>query len=211
LQPNGAAIVSIGGDKEINAMAVYPAGGLAGRPLLIAAHGNGGSGPREIEGWISLASQHRFTVVCPTFLSAHEAMYLPSDQIYFGNCLHWIENHLQYDKKNVFMTGFSGGGAPVWYLGVNRADFFKGLFLQSGNFDGDQYYTFHISDWKDKPIRLIWGSQDTSSIIEQNRQAIQALESAGLRDFSTQIVPGAHHQPHHDLVVAWMEQHSSGD
>ena len=204
LQPNGVAVITIGERKIINEMAIYPSGGIAGRPLLIAAHGNGGSGPKEITGWLALAKRHNFTIVCPTFLSSVHWMYLPEDAPYFKDCQHWIEGNLQYDKSNVYMTGFSGG-YPVWYLATTRPDFFKGLFLQSGNFAGE-YYNPNLSGWASKPIRLVWGTEDLPSVMVQNKQAADLLQSEHFTNFSTEIIPGAHHQPHHDLVITWMEQ-----
>ena len=206
VQPDGVLIVHIGERKTVNEMAVSPQGGIADRPLLIAAHGGGGSGPQEIEGWLDLAKKHNFTVVCPTFLSGMtHSMYIPMDVPYFKDCLHWIENNLQYDKSNVYMTGFSGGGFPVWYLATTRPDFFKGLFLQSGNFAG-QYYGLDIDRWYDKPIKLIWGSEDLPDIPVQNQQAIDLLKSEHCKNYSSEVIPGGHHEEHPDLFVAWMEQ-----
>jgi len=206
IQPNGVAIITIGDRRSVNEMAVYPANGIADRPLLVAAHGNGGSGPAEIKGWLDLAKQHNFTIVCPTFLSAVSSIHVPEDVPYFKDCLHWMENNLQYDKSNVYMTGFSGGGFAVWYLGATRPDFFRGLFLQSGNFAGDQYYDFNTSGWADKPIHVIYGSEDSPTVMAQNKQVVDLLQSKGFNNFSVEVIPGAHHEPHHDLVVKWMEQ-----
>jgi poly(3-hydroxybutyrate) depolymerase len=187
-------------------MAVYPPGGIANRPLLMAAHGGGGCGPKEIAGWLDLAKRHNFTIACPTFLSGMtNSMYVPMDVPYFKNCLQWVESNLKYDKANVYMTGFSGGGYPVWYLGTTRPDFFRGLFLQSGNFAGDQCYNFDVSRWIDKPIRLVWGAEDSPTVIAQNKQVAALLQSKDLKNFSVEVLAGAHHQPHHDLVVTWME------
>ena len=205
VQPNGVVIVNIGGRKTVNEMAVYPQGGIADRPLLVMAHGNGGSGPREIEGWLDLAKRHQFTIVCPTFLSAVHVMHIPDDVPYFKDCLHWIEDNLQYDKNNVYMSGVSGGGFAVWYLGTTRPDFFKGLFLQSSNFAG-QNYDLDISRWYDKPIKLIWGSQDLPDIPVQNQQAVDLLKSEHCKNYSTEVIPGGHHGEHPDLAVTWMEQ-----
>jgi poly(3-hydroxybutyrate) depolymerase len=169
------------------------------------AHGNGGSGPREINGWLNLAKRHNFTIVCPTFLSAVQLMHIPEDIPYFKDCLRWIEANLAYDKSNVYMSGVSGGGFAVWYLGTTRPDFFRGIFLQSGNFAG-QYNGLDLSQWLDKPIKLIWGSQDLPDILVQNGQAVALLESEHCKNYSTEIIPGGHHGEHPDLVVTWMEQ-----
>jgi poly(3-hydroxybutyrate) depolymerase len=206
VQSNGVVIVTLGERRTVNEMAIFPQGGIPDRPLLIAAHGGGGSGPKEIEGWLALAKQHNFTIVCPTFLSGMtHSMYVPMDVPYFKDCLHWIEDNLKYDKSNVYMTGFSGGGYPVWYLATTRPDFFKGLFLQSGNFAG-QYYDLNLSGWANKPIHLVWGTEDSPTVMAQNKQAVDLLQSKGFKNFTTEIIPGAHHKPHHDLVVNWMEQ-----
>jgi poly(3-hydroxybutyrate) depolymerase len=207
--PTGAVTtVPIDERKDANMMAVWPPGGMMGRPLLIAAHGNGGSGPKEIKGWMEMAQQHRFTIVCPTFLSSVNAIHLAEDQPYFEACLHWIGDHLQYDKANVYMTGFSGGGFPTWYLATQRPDFFHGIFLQSGNFCGD-YFGLDLDKWYNKPIKIIWGSQDKPDIPIQASQAVDALKAADCKKFTTEVVQGGHHQPHHDLVISWMEQQVS--
>ncbi len=124
VKTNGVFIVTIGERKAVNEMAIYPQGGIANRPLLMMAHGNGGSGPKEIEAWLDLAKQHNFTIVCPTFLSSVQSMHVPEDVPYFKDCVKWIEDNLQYDKNNVYMTGFSGGGFAVWHLATMRPDFF---------------------------------------------------------------------------------------
>ena len=205
VQPDGTVIVNIGENKAINQMAVFPQGGIVDRPLLIMAHGNGGSGPKEIKGWIALAKQHNFTIVCPTFVSAVHVMHIPEDVPYFKDCLRWIESDLHYDKSNVFMSGVSGGGFAVWYLGTTRPDFFKGLFLQSANFAGENY-DLNVSRWFNKPIKLIWGSQDLPDIPVQNQQAIDFLKSEHCTNYSSEIIPGGHHGEHPDLVITWMEQ-----
>jgi len=208
LQSNGVVIVTLGEKKIINEMAVFPQGGIANRPLLVMAHGNGSSGPKEIQRWIALAQQHHFTIVCPTFLSAVRLMHIPDDAPYFKDCLNWIKDNLQYDKGNVFMSGVSGGGYAVWYLGTTRPDFFKGLFLQSGNFAG-QYYGLDISGWHEKPIKLIWGSQDLPDIPVQNQNAVDFLKSEHCTNYSTEVIQGGHHGEHPDLVVTWIEQQMS--
>jgi len=204
---DGVAIVSIGEPRVVNEMAVYPPGGIANRPLLIMAHGSGGSGPGEINGWVRLSEQYNFTIVCPTFLSAVHSMYIPDDIAYFQECLTWIEAHVRYDKSNVYMSGMSGGGFAVWYLGTSRPDFIRGLFLQSSDFAG-QYYGLDLSGWRDKPIRIVWGSNDLPNIPQENDQAIDALRSAGCRQYSSQVILGATHQEHPDLVVDWLERES---
>lgn len=202
---DGVEIITLGRKTAINEMAVYPKGGIANRPLLMMAHGNGGSGPKEIEGWLELAKKHNFTIVCPTFVSGQHSIHLPEDVPYFADCLTWLKANLQYNKNQAFMTGFSGGGYAVWYLGTTRPDFFQGLFLQSGNFAG-QSYEIDLAPWRDRPIHLIWGTQDSPTVMAQNKEAVALAKSEHLTQFSIEIIPGARHQPHHDLVVAWMEQ-----
>ncbi len=198
--------VSIGDRATAKEMAVWPDGGIAGRPLLVASHGRGGTGPGEIKGWLGIAKEHRFTIVCPSFLSAaSNSNLLSEDADYFKDCLRWIANNLQYDKANVYMTGFSGGGFPTWYLATQRPEIFRGIFLQSGNFSGD-YFDLNLSKWYNKPIKIVWGSQDLPDIPVQNKQALDMLKSADCKNVTSEVIEGAHHQPHHDLVVAWIEQ-----
>jgi dipeptidyl aminopeptidase/acylaminoacyl peptidase len=153
--------VKIGDRATANEMSVWPQGGVPDQPLLIAAHGNGGSGPKEINGWLRIAKEHHFTIVCPSFLSSVNSGHLSEDDPYFKECIKWIKDNLKYSSDNVFMTGFSGGGYPTWGLATKYPDFFHGLIFQSGNFPGG-YYPPTLSRWFNKPIKLIWGSQDMS-------------------------------------------------
>jgi pimeloyl-ACP methyl ester carboxylesterase len=197
--------VKIGDRPTANEMSVWPPTGIPDRPLLIAAHGNGGAGPREIKGWLKLARTHNFTIVCPSFLSSVNDGHLGEDEPYFNDCIKWIKDNLQYNHDNVFMVGFSGGGFPTWYLATKHPDFLHGLAFQSGNFAGG-YYNLNLDKWFNRPIKLIWGSQDLADIPVQNQNAIDTLKAADCKNYTTEIVSGGHHQEHPDLVVAWMEQ-----
>jgi dienelactone hydrolase len=200
--------VAIGERTKDNLVAIWPEGGIPGRPLLVVAHGHGGSGPNEINGWLKLAKMHHFTVVCPTFLSSIGSNGLEEDRPYFRACLSWIKDNLKYDQDNVYMTGMSGGGGSLWYIATQHPDFFRGLFMQSCNFWGDRF-ELDLGRWFDKPIKLIWGSEDLPDIPVENNQAIEALKAADCKDFTTEIIPGGHHQEHPDLVVSWMEEQMS--
>ena len=190
--------------SDDNLMAVWPQGGIANRPLLIAAHGHGGSGPNEIRGWVGLARAHRFTIVCPTFKSSVNSSFLDDDESYFRACLRWMENNLQYDKVNVYMTGFSGGGYSVWYLATKRPDVIHGLFMQSCNFIGVAY-DLDLGPWYNRPIKVIWGSQDLPDIAPSGQLGLQVLKDGGCKNVTTEVVGGAGHQEHPDMVVKWME------
>ena len=201
--------VKIGKRTTASEMCVWPEGGVPDQPLLIAAHGNGGAGPKEIQGWLKIAKQHRFTIVCPSFLSSVNCSHLPEDEPYFKDCLSWIKDNLKYNGDNVFMVGFSGGGFPTWYLATKHPDFFRGIAFESGNFAGG-YYNLSLARWFNKPIKLIWGAQDLADIPIQNGQAVDTLKSENCRNYTTEIVPGGRHQEHPDIVVGWMEQHLAG-
>lgn len=192
-------------DDDRAPVAIWPAGGMENRPLLIAAHGHGGSGPGEIGGWLKLAQEHQFTIVCPTFMSSVNSMYLANDAPYFEHLRLWIEDHLKFDRANVYMTGFSGGGYPLWYLGTTDPDFIHGLFAQSCNFIG-YGNGLDLSRWNRRPIEVIWGSHDLPDIAPSGQMALGILEDLNCKNVVHEIIQGAGHQEHRDLVVAWLEK-----
>jgi pimeloyl-ACP methyl ester carboxylesterase len=178
---------------------VWPPTGIPGRPLIVSFHGSGWSGDKEMGGWIGLARQHNFTIVCPDYVTT--ATVIQGEKGYLDDIITWIKGNLQYDQANVYVTGFSAGGLFVWWNGSEHPDFFHGLFLQSANF-----YGADISRWYNRPIKVIWGSNDIPHVIAQNEQAAAMLHESHCKTWTTEIIQGAHHQPHHDMVVAWMEQ-----
>ena len=76
-------VTTIAADQPV---AVWPPTGTDGRPLLIVAHGHGGSGPHEINAWLKLAGEHQFTVVCPTFKSSISSVSIPRIRIISAAC-----------------------------------------------------------------------------------------------------------------------------
>jgi pimeloyl-ACP methyl ester carboxylesterase len=210
MSPEGASIIDFsggGGAARVSEMAVWPPQGLLKRPLLIAAHGNGGSGPQEIKGWLALAKHGQVTIVCPSFLSSVHSMYVPLDRDYFRQCIHWIQKNICYDPEQVFMTGFSGGGCAVWYLATAYPTFFRGLYLQSGNFVG-QVHDLDLRPWKTKPIHVQWGSKDTPRILDQHQDLKQIIASSDLQNTSFEVVPEGTHTPCQEKVLNWILQQS---
>lgn len=103
------------------------------------------------------------------------------------------------------MTGFSGGGYAVWYQGTAYPDFFKGLFLQSGNFVGLEY-DLELKPWLRKPIHVLWGSKDTQNVLSQHKELQLVAKQVGLEKISYEIDPAGTHKPNREKVVAWVLQ-----
>jgi predicted esterase len=198
-------VIKIGTYRQYNEMSIWPPQGLAERPLLIVAHGNGTDGSKEINHWLALAKKEKITVVCPTFVSSWDMTNILDDRLYFRECVKWIEANLKYDQTLVFITGYSGGGCPVWYLATAYPDLFRGILLQSANFYGEHPY-LDLSKWRDKPIRLEWGGNDLPQIITQNKQALRVLSLAKCENVGYEIIEGIGHAAQREWAIKQMKK-----
>jgi len=45
-----------------------------------------------------------------TYHRVNKVMHGADDVPYFQSCLQWIATNLKYDRRNAYLTGFSGGG-----------------------------------------------------------------------------------------------------
>jgi predicted esterase len=144
-------------------------------PLLVDAHGNGGTGPGEAPQWKKFADDIGFIAVCPTFESSVNTMddWLKSDDKMLSNIMKRVLGSYNIDRKHVLFTGFSGGGFPTWYLATKDYQIFTALCFRSANFNGETYnLRSSIGHWRHRPVYMYLSDHDNPNI--------NAEEPAGL-------------------------------
>lgn len=170
-------------------------------PLIISCHGTDpfDVAAYQVGEWKWLAEQHGCILVCPKLIS--------TDGIFgagaIGRLLHderlilTIIGELQYlyniDRRNVMITGFSGGGFPVYFVGLRHPDIFSAVVARNCNFNRQGIEGWHAPEALTTPVMVYYGENDPGAIRDQSDKAIKYLRSAGF-DVRTAMVPGAGHQ-----------------
>ena len=162
-------------------------------PLVVTLHGTyvWESYSKQIKEWKQLAEAHGFIVAAPKMRSASVQGILPvmhssrmkalrEDDKMILSLLKTLSADYTIDSKAVMLTGFSGGGLPVYYTGLSHPDKFNLLVARSSNSDIKQFEEIAFTkEAKQLPIYIYWGKDDFSRICDQSWQAYRFLKERG--------------------------------
>ena len=122
-------------------------------------------------------------------------------------------NQLQYvyniDRSNVLMTGFSGGGFPVYFLGLRHPDIFTCVVARNANFNRSSIQGWYPPEALRQPIMVYYGQNDPGAIQSQSEAAITFLSSSGFR-VKTAVIPGVGHDRHPEVAMNFWLSHWHG-
>jgi predicted peptidase len=173
-------------------------------PLVVSAHGHGGNGEGEANAWNGLAEKYKFILVCPSYFSsaARSAENVENDERMLKEVMTRVFGSLNIDRRKVLHTGFSGGSIATWYVAAEHDDWFTALCLRSGNFFDDP--PIRLNRWRERPIYIMWGQNDLPDIPVQGGKMLQFVQKTiDNKKVKQDVIPGAGHEGHPDLVAAW--------
>ena len=178
-------------------------------PLLVDAHGNGGSGPREIKQWEKFADQIGFIAVCPSFLSSVFCRddYLKSDDKMLANVMKRVLGSFNIDRKHVLFTGFSGGGFATFLLAPKASQIFTALCFRSGNFGGDVGYNINgsFAAWRHRPVYMYLAEHDNPAINAEDIAGLAFLKEGGREISQVRLLPTSGHQSRPEYAAKWFQ------
>jgi len=172
-------------------------------PLLLAAHGQGGSarsigymmerllGP-AVEDYVICAP----TMPGPTGYNARAYQ----EQAYLRP-LRWTRQHLNIDDERIFVAGYSMGGHGAWHLATMFPHLFAAAVPMAGvpAFEGGiATTTAYLENLSNLPVWAIWGQLDrrapgTLGNVDFCRMAAARLRQLGNRNFKGTEWPGKGH------------------
>lgn len=179
-------------------------------PLLVDAHGNGGSGPKEIKQWEMYADQIGFIVVCPSFQSSVLCSdeFLKSDDKMLSNVMKRVLGSFNIDRKHILFTGFSGGGFATFYLASKDSQIFTALCFRSGNFGGEGTYNVKASfaPWRHRPVYMYLAEHDNPAINAQDIDGLAFLKKkVDPENLKYDMLPASGHQSRPEYAAKWFQ------
>jgi len=187
-------------------------------PLIVTCHGTDpfDVAARQIGEWKKLAENHGCILICPK-LSSTDGIFgagsisrlLRDERLIMSiiGQLHFLYN---IDRKNVLMTGFSGGGFPVYFVGLRHPDVFTAIAARNCNFNADSLAGWYPPEARATPVIVYYGQNDPGAIRSQSKKAIAYLRKAGFRTVETAVIPGAGHVRHPEVAMRFWLAHWRG-
>ncbi len=109
------------------------------------------------------------------------------------------------DMNNIMLTGFSGGGFAVYWVGTRHPDVFSVLVLRSCNFSKHNVDGWFPPEAASLPVLVYWGSNDPAAIKFQSMQGVKYLRSRGFV-VTTDVIPGSGHERHPEVAMAFFRR-----
>jgi len=183
-------------------------------PLVITLHGTFWyDGPiRQVQEWQRLAEDHGLIVAAPPLRSIQGITPvikswwwkdLDSDErIILALRKDMIERY-RVDPKSVLLTGFSGGGYPMYYTGLRSPECFSMLVARSCNSNLEIFDRIRLTDAAhEMPIFIYWGKDDVG-LWNYSWQAYRYLREHGCYKARKKEVTGGHCRRPGPAYKAW--------
>jgi predicted esterase len=183
-------------------------------PILVSCHG---TPPWDIaehhsRTWKWYAENYGFILLCPK-LEGTDGIFgsgatggMKSDERTILSMISTLSYRYNVDRNNIWITGFSGGGFPAYWVGLRNPDVFSCIVAQNANFNEGNTAGWYPSDTKNSGLKMMiyYGEVDPAPIQIQSENAIRYLRSAGFSPYA-KVIPGGHAR-HPEVAMAWLLQ-----
>jgi len=170
-------------------------------PVIVSCHGTDPFDTAVLHKgeWKWLAEQHGCILICPKLTSTDGIFgagaigaLLEDEKVIMSIIgeLHYLYN---IDRKNMMITGFSGGGFPVYFVGLRHPDVFSVVVARNCNFNRHAVEGWYPPEALATPVMIYYGENDPGTIRAQSENGIRYLRSVGF-NVTTAIVPGTGHE-----------------
>ena len=111
------------------------------------------------------------------------------------------------DRNNMMITGFSGGGFPVYWVGLRHPDLFSTVIAQNCNFNERNLDGWYPPEARKSAIFIYYGKDDPGPIKVQSDNGIRYLRSRGF-NVKTHVIKKDRtgHDRHPEVAMAFFKQ-----
>ncbi|MFP4139413.1 MAG: hypothetical protein ACLFVY_02530 [Phycisphaerae bacterium] len=183
-------------------------------PLVITLHGTipYDTYDKQINEWKYLAEQKGFIVVAPYMRSSQGVLPvipgvwyddLQKDREAILATLEEVSREYNIDSDTVLLTGFSGGGFPMYEAGLRDPGKFGMLVARACNFRADQLERIELTDRARRlPFAMYWGKDD--GVRKQCWEAYRYLRRRGF-SIQRELIKGGHFRHPEIAYRYWRE------
>ncbi len=170
-------------------------------PLIVTCHGTDpfDVAAYQVGEWKMLAERHGCILVCPKLTStdgifgAGSTGRLLRDERLIMSIIGQMHYLYDIDRQNVLMTGFSGGGFPVFFVGLRHPDVFTAVVARNCNFNARSIEGWYPPEAIRTPVMIYYAQNDPGAIKIQSEAGVEYLRGAGF-NVEAAIVPRRGHE-----------------
>lgn len=170
-------------------------------PVIVSCHGTVpfDVANSHIETWKWYGEDHGFIIVCPELVGTDGILgdgpvnAMLEDERRILSILSTLSYSYNIDRNNIFLTGFSGGGFPTYFVGLRNPDVFRAIAPRNGNFNRTNLDGWYPNAALKMPVFIIWGENDPGTIKTQSENAVRYLRSKGFQ-LQTRVLPQTGHE-----------------
>jgi predicted peptidase len=186
-------------------------------PLIVSCHGTDpfDVAAYQVGEWKWLAEQYGCILICPKLKSTNGIFGAGSigrllrDERLIMSIIGQLRYLYSIDRNNVLMTGFSGGGFPVYFVGLRHPDLFSAVVARNANFNHRSVEGWYPPEATKTPVMVYYGQGDPVAIKAQSRDAIDHLRSAGFQ-VEDRVIPGMRHERRPEVAMDFWLRHWNG-
>jgi poly(3-hydroxybutyrate) depolymerase len=183
-------------------------------PLIVTCHGSPpfDVADHHIREWKMLGEENGCIVLAPQLIGTDGILgngpvsAMIHNENYILSLISMVGYRYNVDMANIMITGFSGGGFAVYWVGMRNPDVFSCLALRSCNFceyNIDGWYPPELADGPVKQAILIyWGQNDPIAIKVQSESGVRYLQNRNF-NVTPQIVPGIGHERRPEVAASF--------
>ena len=183
-------------------------------PLVITLHGTVpyDTYDKQINEWKYLAEQKGFIVAAPKLRSSQGVLPvirsvwykdLDRDRQAVLGVLEDVQRRYNIDPQTVLITGFSGGGFPMYETALKHPDRFGMMVARACNFVTHQIERIELTDAARKlPFRMYWGKDD--SVRGDSWEAYRYFRQRGF-PVEKETIKGGHYRHPEIAWRYWLE------
>ncbi|MDY6913329.1 MAG: hypothetical protein SVT52_02570 [Planctomycetota bacterium] len=183
-------------------------------PLIVSCHGTPPFDVAEhhIREWKMLAEQNGCIVICPELIGTDGLLgngpvsAMIRNERYILSLISLLGYRYNIDRANVMITGFSGGGFPVYWVGLRNPGVFSAAVTRNCNFSRNNLDGWYPPEATQVSVMVYYGQNDPGTIRSQSQAAIRYLRTKGFT-VETAVIPGSGHQRRPEVAMNFFRRH----
>jgi poly(3-hydroxybutyrate) depolymerase len=186
-------------------------------PVLVNLHGTAPWDTADLQmgEWKKIAEDYGAILVCPTLLSSDGIFpagdggmhdLLLKDERFVLTILGELQYRYNVDRQNIFLSSWSGGGYPLWFIGLRHPEIFAAICSRQSTFRRSIVESWFPDESRRTPILIFYGTFDFVPISVQSQEANDFLREKGFMDVQMITTPGGHVR-HPEVAMEFFLKH----
>ncbi len=177
-------------------------------PVIISCHGTPpyDVASHHIRMWKGLAEKNGCIVIAPELVATDGILGdgplvgMFADERYIVSLISLLGYKYNIDRANIMITGFSGGGFPMYWVGLRHPNVFSVIASHCCNFSRSNTHGWYPPEARATPVIVYYGSNDVFNVAGQSKQAIKYLRGEGF-EVETKVLQGLGHQRRPEIAM----------